>query len=57
MAYNEGIIIMKDVYVNTKIILDTNILNHIFSQQINDGARILALLKKFKNNLWIPYTV
>lgn len=48
---------MKDVYVNTKIILDTNILNHIFSQQINDGARILALLKKFKNKLWIPYTV
>lgn len=48
---------MKNIYENTTIILDTNILNHIFSQQINDGEKILALFKKYRNKLWIPYTV
>ena len=44
-------------YEYATIILDTNILNHIFSQQINDGEKILALFKKYKNKLWIPNTV
>lgn len=48
---------MKNVYEDAIIILDTNILNHIFSQQINDGEKILALLKKYENILWIPNTV
>lgn len=48
---------MKNVYKEATIILDTNILNHIFSQQINDGERILALFEKYKDKLWIPYTV
>ena len=41
----------------TVIILDTNILNHIFTQQIVDGKAILSLLKKYKENIWIPFTV
>ena len=41
----------------TLIVLDTNILNHIFTQQIVDGKAIVSLLIKYKKNLWIPYTV
>ncbi len=41
----------------TKIILDTNVLNHIFTEQIVDGEKILKLLQKYQDRLWIPNTV
>jgi|GEM_PF-3961171 hypothetical protein len=41
----------------TSLVLDTNILNHIFTQHIREGKAILSLLKKYKANIWIPSTV
>lgn len=41
----------------TKIILDTNILNHIFTEQINDGEKMVKLLQNYQEQLWIPFTV
>lgn len=41
----------------TSLVLDTNILNHIFTQHIREGKAILSLLKKYKANIWIPFTV
>lgn len=41
----------------TLLVLDTNILNHIFTQHIEDGKAVLSLLKRYKENLWIPFTV
>ena len=40
-----------------KIILDTSILNHIFTVQIMEGEKILELLKSHQEQLWIPHTV
>ncbi|MFR1905731.1 MAG: PIN-like domain-containing protein [Clostridium neonatale] len=41
----------------TKIILDTSVLNHLFSHNINIGAEILAILNLYKEDVWIPNTV
>ena len=48
---------MEPINNKTKIILDTCVLNHLFSNNISIGAKILAILAKYKENVWIPYTV
>lgn len=48
---------MKPFDSKTKIVLDTCVLNHLFSNNISIGAKILAILTKYKENVWIPYTV
>lgn len=48
---------MEPIDSRTKIVLDTCVLNHLFSNNISIGANILAILTKYKENVWIPYTV
>lgn len=41
----------------TKVILDTSVLNHLFTDNIDIGAEVLGVLNLYKENVWIPYTV
>ena len=55
--YNKEKINFKNLDDSVLIVLDTNVLLHIFRFSISSRKKLINSLKKVEGNLWIPYHV
>ena len=53
--YNPGE--YKEIWDNSTIVLDTNILLNLYRYSDQTRKTILSVLEKFKERIWIPYQV